>query len=165
MNHFTTIKPGQPLAPAEIPALGAQPIPSPAGTSVEWEAAITQMRTAAAASTAHYRSTYQPALDARNERRRQREVEIATIPHFTTGRSFTSLDSRQIHMMMGVPADIQAEYDRLGEARDAAYDAILEFEAASLPDLRAKIAFIKSQGGEIDQDILIADLSRIAGEA
>lgn len=57
-----------------------------------------------------------------------------------------------------------AEDDRLGELAYQALGAIEAFPAATVSDLLAKIDFIEETGGQLDMDMIRADLRRISGE-
>ena len=59
---------------------------------------------------------------------------------------------------------VEAESDRLENSSHAAWEAVTRFKAATLPDLVAKITYLKSEDCEIDHDELLSDLARIFGE-
>ena len=56
---------------------------------------------------------------------------------------------------------LEDEYGKFDDADADAYGALIGFEATTLADLTAKIAFMKERGCDIDHDDLLADLSRI----
>lgn len=62
-----------------------------------------------------------------------------------------------------MPADIDAEHDRLEAANHAAWRAVVDFPSSSPGDLIAKVMFLKAQDAELDHDDLLADLARIFG--
>lgn len=63
-----------------------------------------------------------------------------------------------------MPADMDAEYDRLDALNSAAWRNVVEFDAATPGDLIAKVAFLKAHQCDVDHDDLLADLHRIFGE-
>ncbi|MFY9350516.1 MAG: hypothetical protein WBL20_19215 [Sphingobium sp.] len=60
---------------------------------------------------------------------------------------------------------VWAECERLESESNKAWERVAFFKAATLPDLTAKINFLKSEECPIEHDDLLADLARIFGEA
>ena len=54
---------------------------------------------------------------------------------------------------------VEAESDRLESESHTAWEGVTRFKASALPDLVAKITYLKSEDCEIDHDELLADLT------
>lgn len=195
---------------------------APTATTPQWQSAVKTMEAASATYDAYYKSTYEPAWNARKQKRHDEELElhrqIAAIPHYTTTSSYETADGVMVHMttanslhvrlamsmssdkgvddyaqcchellikgigkrimreneiregftfsaMLEMPADIEAEHERLEKANYAAWLAVASFEAATPGDLIAKITLLKAQDAELHHDEMLADLARVFGGA
>lgn len=60
---------------------------------------------------------------------------------------------------------VMAENSRLENESCDAWERVAFFKATTLPDLLAKVAFLKAEDCPIDHDQMLADLARVFGEA
>lgn len=212
-----------PIASAPVGAFAATNfVCAPMEATPQWHAAVKAMDAARDAYDAYYKTIYEPAFNARKQKRHDEEAElqrrINAIPHYTTSKSYASQSGVDTFMstrntmdvrvaldhfnstqhaddfiaccrelfqaicqriaqeheikegftfseVADMPADIEAEHDRLENLNYAAFRAVTEFEAATPGDLMTKVAFLKEHDCEIDHAEMLADLARVFGRA
>lgn len=63
-----------------------------------------------------------------------------------------------------VPQSIRDGLDQVEQASYEAFSAVVDFPAATVADLRAKIEYCKSADCDLEHDQMLADLARVFGE-